>query len=99
MTHYNSNGISKNIKNTKINPRIYMVIIIIVTTIITVIKAKTLMETPNENSYGKNNIKIAIKVTQLEIIMMTLIIVVSIIITKRIILMIIETRVVIRTKQ
>ena len=76
-----------------------MVIMIIVTTIITVIKAKTLMETPNENSYEKNNIKIAIKVTQLEIIMMTLIIVVSIIITKRIILMIIETRVVIRTKQ
>ena len=76
-----------------------MVIIIIVTTIITVIKAKTLMETLNENGYEKNNIKIAIKVTQLEIIMMTLIIVVSIIITKRIILMIIETRIVIRTKQ
>ena len=44
MTSYNSNGRSKNIKNTKIKPTIYMVILIVVTMII-MTKTITLMKT------------------------------------------------------
>ena len=45
MTSYNSNDRSKNIKNTKIKPRIDMVILIIVVTIIIITKTITLMKT------------------------------------------------------
>ena len=44
-TSYNSNDRSKNVKNSKIRPRIYMVILIIVVTIIIMAKAITLIKT------------------------------------------------------
>ena len=44
VTSYSSNGRSKHIKDTKIKPRIYMVIVIIIVTIITLTKV-TLMKT------------------------------------------------------
>ena len=44
MTSYNNNDRSKNVKNTKIKPRIYMATLIIVATIIIMTKAITLMK-------------------------------------------------------
>ena len=50
MTSYNSNDRSKNVKNSKIKPRIYMVILIVVATIIIMTKAITLMKTATKTA-------------------------------------------------
>ena len=50
MTSYNNNDRSKNVKNSKIKPRIYMVILIVVATIIIMTKAITLMKTATKTA-------------------------------------------------
>ena len=50
MTSYNNNDRSKNVKNNKIKPRIYMIILIVVATIIIMTKAITLMKTATKTA-------------------------------------------------
>ena len=50
MTSYNNNDRSKNVKNSKIKPRIYMAILIVVATIIIMTKAITLMKTATKTA-------------------------------------------------
>ena len=45
MMSYNNNERSKNLKNTKVKPTIYMVILIIVVTLIKMTKSMTLTKT------------------------------------------------------
>ena len=49
MMSYNSHDRLKNIKNTKIKPTFYMVILIIVVTIILMTKATTLLKTATKS--------------------------------------------------
>ena len=48
MMSYNNNERSKNFKNTKVKPKIYMVILIIVVTLIKMTKLMTLTKTATE---------------------------------------------------
>ena len=52
MTSYNSHDRSKNVKNTKIKPIDYIVILKIVVTIIIITKGTTLMTYNNNNTDG-----------------------------------------------
>ena len=76
-------------------------IILIVVAIIKKNKSINIDESSNKISYNNNNIKLTMKITKFEIVIMTilLIVVAIIIITKRITLIIIVTKIVPRMKK